>query len=148
MTEHMMVPLDGSERAFKALEIAGDLAEKYGSRLILIHVIPELKIPEGLDQWVEIEHVNTPPSALYEQAVGDRLLDEAQQRLKGKKLAGIESIVERGDPANQILEAAKRMSADSIVMATRGLSDIQGLVMGSVAHKVSHSAPCTVITVR
>lgn len=56
--------------------------------------------------------------------------------------------MERGEPAEQILETAKRTDVDLIVMATRGLSDIQGLVMGSVAHKVSHAAPCTVVTVR
>ncbi|MDH3316773.1 MAG: universal stress protein [Gammaproteobacteria bacterium] len=33
-------------------------------------------------------------------------------------------------------------------MGTRGLSDFQGLILGSVAHKVSYAAPCTVVTVR
>lgn len=148
MSNLVLVPIDGSERAFKALDIAGDLAEKHGSSLALLHVIPESKIPEGLDRWVEIENVKTPPSALYEDAVANRLLKDGERRLNGKKISGLECILERGDPAKRILEVAKRRDVSLIVMATRGLSDIQGLILGSVAHKISHAAPCTVVTVR
>ena len=48
----------------------------------------------------------------------------------------------------KVLEAARKHEADIIVMGTRGLGGLEGLIMGSTAHKVSHLAPCTCITVR
>ncbi len=53
-----------------------------------------------------------------------------------------------GDPAERILEYAERESADCIVMGSRGLSDVRGLVLGSVSHKVSNRAVCTCIAVK
>ena len=53
-----------------------------------------------------------------------------------------------GDPANRILEYAERESVDCIVIGSRGLSDVKGLLVGSVSHKVSNRARCTCITVK
>ncbi len=60
----------------------------------------------------------------------------------------IQSLVEDGDAARQILECAKRQNADLIIVGSRGLSDLKGLLMGSVSHKVSELAKCTCITVK
>lgn len=148
MNDCILVPLDGSESGFKALELAGDLAEKCGSALVLLHVVPEAKIPEGLQKWAELENVHESPSTLYELNVAEGILQSGQERLGKREIAKVEHAVERGDAAKGIVEAAKRKHADMIVMSTRGLSDLQGLVLGSVAHKVTHTAPCTVVTVR
>ncbi len=56
--------------------------------------------------------------------------------------------MERGDAATGILAIASDSDVDTIVMGTRGLSDIQGLVLGSVAHRVAHGADCRVIAVK
>jgi nucleotide-binding universal stress UspA family protein len=56
--------------------------------------------------------------------------------------------VEVGDPASAIVSVATAEKPDMLVMGSRGLGDIQGLLMGSVSHKVSHLAPCTVVTVK
>ena len=53
-----------------------------------------------------------------------------------------------GNPADEIVEFAKQKQIDLIVMGSRGLSDIKGLFLGSVSHKVSHLAECTCITVK
>ena len=57
-------------------------------------------------------------------------------------------VVKQGDPAKCILAAIDEESADFVVMGSRGLSDLKGLLMGSVSHKVSHLAPCTCVTVK
>ena len=56
--------------------------------------------------------------------------------------------IEVGDPAAAILEVAKGRKADLIVMGSRGLGDLQGLLLGSVSHKVGHLADRTCITVK
>jgi len=53
-----------------------------------------------------------------------------------------------GDAAEEIVAAAEKVKADLIVIGTRGLSDLEGLVMGSVSHKVIHLAHCPCVTVK
>jgi nucleotide-binding universal stress UspA family protein len=53
-----------------------------------------------------------------------------------------------GHIANRLIEAAERHQADVIVMGSRGLSDIKGMFLGSVTHKVLHMAECPVLVVR
>ncbi|NIR29973.1 MAG: universal stress protein [Gammaproteobacteria bacterium] len=148
MNNKMLVPLDGSKHAFKALEYACDLAEKYGSTVTLLHVVVSREIPEAVRQYVEVEHIEEPPGYVYEQMVAENVLGEGERRAREHGVKGVRKVIEHGDPTETILGVAKNEGCDAIVMGTRGLSDIRGLVVGSVAHKVSHLAPCTVITVR
>jgi nucleotide-binding universal stress UspA family protein len=147
MHKKILVPLDGSEHSLKALDIAADLAEKYGSELILLHVVPSGEVPKALQKWAKTEQFLDPPEAIYEQAIADGILGSAEARLGGNKVASVKHVTEHGDAAVRILQVAVREKADLIVLGTRGLTDLQGLVLGSVAHKVTHAAPSTVITV-
>ena len=147
MYKHILVPVDGSDHSFKALDIAADLSGKYGSTLTLVHVVPSTEIPKGLQKWAKSEQFLNPPEAIYQQAIADGILEAADRRLSGKNIATVKHATEQGDAAKGILKAAAREKADLIVLGTRGLSDFQGMVLGSVAHKVTHAAPCTVITV-
>jgi nucleotide-binding universal stress UspA family protein len=54
----------------------------------------------------------------------------------------------QGDPAEALLEAAAEMDADVIVVASKGMTGVKRLEMGSVANKVTHHAPCSVMVVR
>ncbi len=67
-------------------------------------------------------------------------------KLKGAKR--VETRVEFGDAAPVILATAKECGADLIVLGSRGLSDLRGLMMGSVSHKVANLAEVTVLTVK
>ncbi len=148
MNGKILVPLDGSKHAFKALGYACDLAEKYGSAITLLHVVASREIPEAVRQYVEVEHIEAPPSYVYEQMVAENVLGEGERHAREHGVKAVHKRVEHGDPSEAILEVAKSEGYDVIVMGTRGLSGIRGLVVGSVAHKISHLAPCTVITVR
>ena len=57
-------------------------------------------------------------------------------------------VVEEGDPVERILEAQKREQADLIVLGSRGLGNMKGLLLGSVSHKVAHLAECACLTVK
>jgi nucleotide-binding universal stress UspA family protein len=61
MFDTILVAIDGSEHAHKALEVASDLADKYDAKMILVHVLGEGKPPEALRRMVEAEHLVTPP---------------------------------------------------------------------------------------
>jgi nucleotide-binding universal stress UspA family protein len=72
----------------------------------------------------------------------------ASELARQKGLARVSTHVSDGDPANEILAAAREEKADIIAMGTRGLGAVKGLVMGSVSQKVVQQAGCSVITVK
>jgi nucleotide-binding universal stress UspA family protein len=82
------------------------------------------------------------------QMFGERIVAKAAQVAHDRGVSDVETHVEEGEPAARILACAEREQADLIVVGSRGMSDLKGLLMGSVSHKVSQLAPCTCITVR
>jgi nucleotide-binding universal stress UspA family protein len=62
---------------------------------------------------------------------------------KERGVENVSDVIEDGDPTEQILRHAETDSTNLIVMGRRGLSDLKGLLMGSVSHKVSQLSSCT-----
>ena len=169
--KQILVPTDGSEAADRAVDFASDLANRYGADLVLLYVMwrgPSLEQLRGtvaidklskaardeLDPTLHpiAEHVSAnfiPPvvsrDALRE--IADQVLQRGGEMAKSKGVAQPKSIVLDTDPALGIVNTAKREGADLIVMGSRGLSGIEGVLAGSVSYKVLHSAPvsCTLV---
>lgn len=174
MIKTILVPVDGSEHAGKAVEIAGDLAGKYDASITLLHVTLHGEAPANLRRMAEIEHLVEAPeisspaalnipagtaSALREneerreshavfEALGNGILRRAEQVGRDHGATRIKKLLVEGDPTDQIIKHAEQEDADLIVMGSRGLSEIKGLLMGSVSHKVASLARCTCITVK
>lgn len=148
MFKKILVPVDGSEHAFKTLDLACDLAKKYDASLYILHVVQERMIPESVRDFAEAEHMEEPPRWVYEQVLGKQILGQSEERAKSKGVKPVRATIHEGNPSKVIVDAANAEGVDAIVMGSRGLSDLQGLVMGSVAHKVAQLADCTVITVK
>lgn len=147
--KHILIPVDGSPAAFKALDLAIDLAERYqGAALTLLHVMPPREVPDAIRRFAEVEHIKEGVQWLYSREVADNIMREAERHTEGRKVGPVKVIVDNGDPARLVCRLAADVGVDAIVMGTRGLSDLAGVVLGSVSHKVTHLAPCTVITVR
>ena len=147
MSKKILVPIDGSEQAFKAIDIAAELAYNGNVEVVLLNVVGREQIPETIRRFARVEHVDDPPEWKYEQLVAAGVLKAGQQRARSKGIQTIDTRVRHGDPAKAIVEAASDTSIDVIVMGNRGLGSIKGLAIGSVSQKVSHLAPCSVITV-
>ena len=170
----ILCPIDGSRHALKALDLACDLAVKFDAKLWVVYAISEQRLSPQLRHMAEVEHLTkpTPPElpapggltgslgatlhraqsaeadrAAHE-ALGKRVLDDAERTAVLKGLKGTETTLVYGDPASEILAQAKAAKADMIVMGSRGLSDLKGLLVGSVSHKVMHLADCTCVTVK
>lgn len=172
MFKTILAATDGSAHAEKAVELASDIAEKYGARLVLLHVLPHGHIPEALRHMAEIEHMVPPPQpvppALVPEliehiaranantvamrqvfgALGDQILARSERAARKKGVRDIATRVDDGDPARRIIECAKAEDADLIVLGSRGLGDLEGLFMGSVSHKVNQLAECSCVTVK
>jgi nucleotide-binding universal stress UspA family protein len=150
MVKSILVPTDGSEHADKAIAFAADIAQKYDARVSLLHVMSDLgsgRVPEELRGLARLEHVEITERDIRQSAANE-LLHRAERRAREHGAARVERVIEHGDPTRRILDCARAREADLIVMGSRGLGDLKGLLLGSVSHKVGHLAKCTCVTVR
>lgn len=152
MYKSILVPVDGSEGAKKALEVACQLASQADATLHILHIPEELTHETTLVWGIGAIAIEASRQERQEprarQDISKQIVDKAAKAARAKGVTQIETIIGQGDPARTIVSEAKRRGVEAIVMGSRGLSDLRGLVVGSVSHKVSHVAECTVITVR
>lgn len=158
----ILTPIDGSEHAQAALELSANLAFKYDARLLLLHVgMRDGDVPEALYDAAarELEKAESsgeetgiyPHLSLHLRILeylGHMLLRDAKKHAEGRRVRRAETVIDFGDTGERILHHAKHESADLIVMGSRGFSELEGLLLGSVSHKVIHLAPCSCVTVR
>ncbi len=147
MRQKILVPIDGSEQAFKAIDVAAELACNGNAEVILLNVIGREQIPETIRRFAKVENMDDPPEWQYEQLIAAGVLKAGQQRAHSKGIQIIDTRVRHGNPVKAIVEAATDTPIDMIVMGNRGLGSVKGLAFGSVSQKVSQLAPCSVITV-
>ena len=83
-----------------------------------------------------------------EELLGERLLAEAERTARESGGKHVRTILADGDPAREILAAATSERVDAIVIGSRGLGKLSAMLLGSISHKVSNDAHCTVIIVR
>jgi universal stress protein A len=135
----ILVPIDFSENAEQALDYACSLASKVGSTVRLIHAFS--KPPTGLQVALS--------EGILENLVKEHRdeLEKLSAARAGQATFG-EPVVEIGDPRDTIIDAAKEVSADLIVMGTHGRRGLSRVMMGSVAEDVIRHAPCPVLVVR
>lgn len=146
MNKNILVPVDGSEHSKKALEFACELAAKLHGKLHLVHVAQALHQDKTLVLGGAAITIHSSQEEL--EKIGRKVIEAAEQLATQHGCGDVEAEVLEGDPAKMIIKAATDNNADMIVMGSRGLSDISGLLIGSVSHKVNHLAPCTCISVK
>ncbi|MBA2780148.1 universal stress protein [Billgrantia kenyensis] len=146
MYKSILVPVDGSAGAKKALEVACLLAKQADASLHILH-IPEELAHETTLVW-GIGAIAIEASRKEREDIGKQVVDKAAEAARAQGVSQVETVIGQGDPARTIVSESRRRGVEAIVMGSRGLSDLRGLVVGSVSHKVSHVAECTVITVR
>jgi len=136
----LMVTTDFSKTAEAAFDLARQLAEKFGARIVLAHV--------------EVDTL--PPLVLEYSAVGMEELLSRQRELAAEQLAavatqlgeGVETALTTGSPHEGIVRLATECNADLLVMATHGRGFISHAILGSTTERVLRRAPCPVLVVR
>jgi len=145
--KRILVAVDRSEPSLRAVDMAADIAVKYGAELLLLTAIPDVGLPDpGIEAYARIEHIKDGPAALQVESVRDAL-SEVGERAKAKGARNVSVDVAVGDAAEEILASAKSGQADLIVMGSRGHGRLAGLLLGSVAQKVVGLASCPVLVV-
>jgi nucleotide-binding universal stress UspA family protein len=127
----LLVPLDGSESALKALQFAIDRARESGAEIHILHVEPPLAYEELQSYALRDELQEARRQACQ------RVLDSAAIVLRQNKVAHAEHL-RQGAVGESIAKFTASEHMDEIVMGTRGLGAVGGLLLGSVSNRVVH----------
>ena len=138
MFEKVLLAVDGSEHSAKAVPVAADIAKKSNGEVLVYHVREHL-VARGVGSW-QLEDASE-ATDLVERV-------KADIAAAGVKVSGRTEETLQGHAAKAILDAAETEHADVIVMGSRGLSDLAGLLLGSVTHKVIQLSRRTVVVAR
>lgn len=131
MTGVVVVGVDGSEQAQRALTWAAEEAKLRGARLRVVHV------------WSYLAQTGEAFDPTYGDDDARRLLDEVVAGLDGA--VDVELAVVNDLPARGLLDSAR--DADLLVVGARGMGGFGGLLLGSVSQQVAQHAPCPVVIV-
>jgi universal stress protein A len=139
----ILAPTDFSELSKQAVARAYELAQTFGAKLVLLHVVELPAYP------VEVFLPSAEGTTLLDDLERQARLDLAQllpQAQNAKVEIACQTVV--GTPYLKILEVAAAERVDLIVIATHGRTGLSHLVVGSVAERVVRMAPCPVLTIR
>ena len=139
MFKRILLAVDGSKHSDLAVDYAAGLAAAFQTDLLVVHAYPQTSDLLGYDDFERL--VSRRKSA------GQKILDGVRERLAKRGIPFQEDLLE-GPEAEAILAAAASQKADLIVMGTRGLGTIEGMLFGSVSRKVSQHAECPVMLAR
>lgn len=147
MSKKILCAIDGSEHSLRAATEACEMAQQSGGSLTFIVVTKPFKISTEAKRYLERE--NLLGEATYIVApMTEKVLDEAKRCARKAKIDNVKTVIREGQAARKIVEYAKLEKCDVIVLGSRGRGDVESFLLGSVAHKVSSLAPCTVVLVR
>jgi nucleotide-binding universal stress UspA family protein len=139
--KRILVPVDFSDSSARALRHAAKRAAESGGSLIIMYVVPADYgwLGFGRNALRDLDR------SLQRQAA-DRLRAFAKENVGENVPADLE--VRIGQPAQEIVAAARESKCDSIMLSTRGLTGLDRYLIGSIADRVARLAPCPVVLVR
>ena len=145
----ILVPYDGSPPSERAIEYSLRIATAVGKPTVDVHLLNV----QGADANV-IEYFRRDAADIAERLVsacrdaGAKLLERVAKTVEKAGVKSVERMVLFGDPAEVIGSYVERQNCDMVVMGTRGLSPMSGLLLGSVASKVIHAVRVPVTLVK
>lgn len=138
----IVVGVDGSDQSLRAARVGAGLARSHGSKL---HIVTVVRPPEG---WWGV--VGSPPPADALSASMER----AQRSVLDTTLASLDTAEldvtvseEIGDPSSALSAYCEQVGAGLLIVGRRGAGLVERLVLGSVADRLAHHAPCALMIV-
>ncbi len=147
MVSKLLIAVDGSAHSRMAVSLGSKIAAALHADVILLHVVWKEKVPKAMVDFASTEQIRGTDI--------DRLMNAAQKYFDHEaeiaRKAGVKNVsvqVERGPIARTIIATTKQTGADMIVLGSRGLGDMEGLLRGGVSHRVEILAKCPVLVVK
>lgn len=140
-TRRILIPTDGSDYSVHAAEYGVSIAKILSVPITVVYVIDHVVI----DQFAKgVERANIEQELRHDgKKYVDYVTDLAEK-------AGVEasSVIVKGNPFEQIVELAKKLDTDLIVMGTYGRRGAERILIGSVAQRVIEYSPCPVLVIK
>lgn len=178
MPERILVAVDGSDESDVALRWAAALAGRCDTELLIVHALSQHSLTASEREFAQSEYAeeitrrlradripgvdadvaaavlrgapspDIGPILTVRTVLGEGLLASAEGVARNLGAQRVSTILTNGEPGHAILEIARDQKVDTIVVGTRGRSEAQALLLGSVSHRIVHTAPCTVVIAR
>jgi nucleotide-binding universal stress UspA family protein len=139
--QRILVPIDFSDCSKKALLYALPFARDHQAAITLLYVVPPAY---GASESSGIDYAELEASM---KEGGQKELDKLSAATAAGDVSA-QALVCVGSPAREIVETARRLPADLIVISTHGRTGLKHVFLGSVAEHVVQRAPCPIFVVR
>ena len=141
MFTKILVPVDGSDNSYKALEASLVLSEKLGSNISVVNVMEQVPITH-----IESEKLLSELLEAYKKE-NQEILSKCSDIARQKGIT-IKTVLLQGNPAPAILDYSKKENFDLVIMGSRGMGKFKELIIGSVSSKIVHHSPCAIMIIR
>ncbi|MCW4023169.1 MAG: universal stress protein [Candidatus Bathyarchaeota archaeon] len=145
MFNKILVAIDGSKTADKAMDFAVDLAQKYSAELIIVSVFDVISKSMAVQEMV-FSPAGTTKYFEELESFHEHLLETAINKVNKKVKVTKELLT--GRAADKIVETANIENVELIVIGSRGLGGIKEIFLGSVSDRVTNEAKCPVLIVK
>ena len=147
MISTILIAVDGSKHSMKGIDIGSQIAAGIDAKLILLHVVKEEKIPEAMREFAKAEHLELMDIDIRKRGA-QHMLAKAVDKVRANGVNEVDIEVEEGPIARMIVRRAEQNNVDLIVVGSRGMGDIEGLLRGGVSHRVELLAKCPVLVAK
>jgi len=154
--KNILYATDLSKNAVHAFSYAAAMANRFGARVSIVHVIEELSHSTnvqiahmlGEEKWKAIQDRNT--QSVRDTIAGrlDAFCKDMTVELKECPFLVADVVVERGEPVERILRLAEKINSDLIVIGAHGQGLVAGTILGSTARRVVRRSTLPVLTIR
>ncbi|MGH7933717.1 MAG: universal stress protein [Candidatus Binataceae bacterium] len=135
----ILKPMQFDDPELIAFQVAKQIAQEHNATLCLLHIVP---IVPAIGE----PHVGVTVHAHEEDRAKKQLQEIADQNLAGVKYQILTRVAGPTDTAKAVVQTAREVNADLIVMKTHGRHGLAHMLMGSVTEQVVREAPCAVLT--
>ena len=147
MIKRILIAVDGSRHSLKCVEFGAQVAKGVGAQVLLYHVVKPYNLPDSLKSFAKAEHMATIDADLLKKGA-QHLLAGALSAARKAGLKEVEIETDEGPIARSIVARAKSFKADLIVIGSRGMGDLEGMLRGGVSHRVEILAKCPILVVK
>ena len=148
MYKRLLVVVDGSEQSYKVLDHAVALAEKFGSELKILTVVPSPSLYFFTDDGLH----TTTESLMHQDRIREIYKDvlfDAEAKVRSEHAdMNVSTILVEGRSSATIVDVADKERCDMIIMGSRGIGGILGWLLGSTSHRIAVSCNRPVMIIK
>ncbi len=143
MFRKILVPLDFSEYTDEIMNVAVQIAQRFGSTIHLLHVIPNMDYFTPYESFLSGENLLNIQREIEREV--ERDMEVVAKKIKDISVA---KAIHTGVAVLEIVDYVRTENIGLVVMGTHGRGGLEHILIGSVAEKVVRKSPCPVLTIR